>query len=94
MTPGSERVQRRRKKVKRLLIDALGGCCRICGYDRYDGALEFHHVDPTTKSFGLSQGNITRSYERMLVEAQKCVLLCATCHREVEGGIIDCPIPA
>lgn len=92
MTKNSERVQRRRKKVKRMLVEALGGACWICGYNKYMGALEFHHLDPSTKEFGLSQGNITRSYDKMLAEAKKCALLCSNCHHEVEGGIVVCPI--
>lgn len=38
------------------------------------------------KEFGLSSQGFTRSLERLRKEAKKCVLLCATCHAEVEGG--------
>jgi hypothetical protein len=30
---------------------------------------------------------VARSLERCREEARKCVLLCANCHAEVEGGI-------
>lgn len=30
-----------------MAIAYKGGKCQICGYDRYVGALEFHHLDPT-----------------------------------------------
>jgi hypothetical protein len=39
--------------VKEILVAEAGGSCLICGYDRYAGALQFHHLDPATKSFGL-----------------------------------------
>lgn len=70
-----------------LLIEEHGGACKICGYDRYHGALEFHHIDPTTKVVGLGKLQNSASIEAMRVEAKKCILLCSNCHREVEAGL-------
>jgi hypothetical protein len=84
-----EAVTRRRRRLKATLVEEAGGSCRLCGYSRYVGALEFHHLDPSQKAFGLSLGGMTRSLARARAEAQKCVLLCANCHAEVEGGLID-----
>ncbi|MFL5906373.1 MAG: helix-turn-helix domain-containing protein [Solirubrobacterales bacterium] len=80
---------RRRAKLK--LIERAGGRCVICGYDRHPGALHFHHVDPATKSFVLSRHGVTRSYSEATAEADKCVLLCANCHAEVEAGVTNLP---
>jgi Homeodomain-like domain-containing protein/helix-turn-helix protein len=82
-----DRVVARRRKVKATLVEEAGGCCSLCGYDRYIGALQFHHLDPETKLFGLGVRGVARSLERCRDEARKCVLLCANCHAEVEGGI-------
>ena len=87
----SEAVHRRRRKLKEIVVREAGGACRLCGYDRYVGALEFHHVDPTGKRFGLAQGGLTRSLDAIREEARKCVLLCSNCHAEVEGGIRALP---
>ncbi len=87
----SEAVMRRRRLVKATLVAEAGGGCVLCGYDRYVGALEFHHVDPLSKEFSLSAEGVTRSLERARAEASKCVLLCATCHAEVEGGFATLP---
>lgn len=87
----SEAVVRRRRKVKRLLVDDAGGRCCLCGYDRCIAALEFHHVVPAEKSFSLSHRGVARSLERARAEAAKCVLLCANCHAEVEAGLITLP---
>jgi hypothetical protein len=44
-------VHRRRLKAK--MVECKGGRCILCGYDRCNAALEFHHLDKTTKTFGL-----------------------------------------
>jgi transposase-like protein len=84
-----EWVARRRRKVKEILVAEAGGRCAICGYDRCIAALQFHHVDPATKSFALGHQGFTRSLARMREEAGKCVLLCANCHAEVGAGILE-----
>jgi DNA-binding transcriptional ArsR family regulator len=84
----SEAVSKRRRRLKEILVDEAGGRCVICGYDRYIGALEIHHRDARTKVFGIGNRGLTRSLEAVRAEAAKCVLLCANCHSEVEGGIV------
>jgi len=71
--------RKRRRRRKNELISARGGSCEECGYATSFGALEFHHRDPRTKEFGV--GGFTGSTDRLLVEAAKCDLLCANCHR-------------
>jgi transposase len=84
----SEAVSRRRRKLKEILVADAGGCCALCGYDRYIGALQFHHRDGARKEFGLSDRGLTRSLQAVRAEAEKCILLCANCHSEVEAGIV------
>jgi hypothetical protein len=85
-----EAVVRRRRKVKQTLVAEAGGECRMCGYSRCLAALEFHHVDPTSKKFGLSRRG-ARSIAALRCEARKCVLLCSNCHAEVETGAAKLP---
>jgi 5-methylcytosine-specific restriction endonuclease McrA len=85
----SEAVQRRREKTKVMLVEYKGGCCQICGYNRCIGALEFHHIDPSTKEFGVAESGCTRSIEVSKQEADKCILVCSNCHREIHAGLID-----
>ena len=87
----AERVVRRRRELKRILVDEAGGACAVCGYDRCLAALEFHHLDPAQKTFGLGLRGLTRSLERLRAEAAKCVLLCSNCHVEVEVGVAKLP---
>jgi transposase len=85
----SEAVTRRRRKVKKTLVDEAGGACSRCGYDRYVGALHFHHVDPENKAFSLSHTGVSRALAKGREEASKCVLLCSNCHAEIEGGFMS-----
>lgn len=87
----SEAVSRRRRRVKRILVEESGGCCIVCGYSRYPGALQFHHLRPSEKAFPLSRQGVTRSIAEARAEAKKCVLLCSNCHAEVEAGVIAVP---
>lgn len=82
-------VAKRRKKIRQMALNYLGGKCMICGYHRCSAALDFHHVDETTKSFGLSQNGITRSWKRTQQELKKCILVCANCHREIHAGLLQ-----
>lgn len=81
-------VTKRRKKLKEMLVKYKGGKCAICGYNKYYGAFDLHHTGDSPKSFGLSYKGLTRSWEKTKKEADKCVLLCSNCHREVHGGFI------
>lgn len=83
----SDAVAARRRRIKAILVEEAGGGCKLCGYDRYVGALQFHHLDPGEKRFALSVGGLTRSLDKAREEASKCVLLCSNCHAEVEAGV-------
>jgi hypothetical protein len=61
----------------------------FCGYSRYNGVFDFHHIDGKAKDFGVSLDGLTRSWERVERELNKCVLVCANCHREIHGGILQ-----
>jgi transposase-like protein len=88
----SDHVVARRRRVKLQLISEAGGACALCGYDRYVGALQFHHIDPASKDFSISGKGVTRSLDAARREALKCIVLCANCHAEVEGGVADVPV--
>jgi len=84
-------VAKRRRKIKLLSVQYKGGKCQICGYDKYVGALDLHHIDSAKKSFNIGHKGYTRSWEKTKQELDKCVLVCANCHREIEAGITQLP---
>jgi hypothetical protein len=87
-----ERVAAWRRKAKATLIEEVGGECVLCGYDRCQAALQFHHLDPSEKSFALSLRGVTKAMAELRAEAAKCIVLCANCHAEVEVGFSEVPV--
>lgn len=72
------------ERWKKRKIDAIqykGGKCEACGYDRYYGALEFHHTDPNSKDADWNKMRLW-SWDKIKAELDKCKCLCANCHRE------------
>lgn len=76
-------VSERRRKLKDMAIEYKGGKCEKCGYNKCNGALEFHHLNPEEKDFSISTSGTTKSFERIKKEIDKCILVCANCHREI-----------
>lgn len=81
-----EAVQRRRYKIKEKAVEYLGGKCCKCGYNKCLGALDFHHKDPSKKEFRIAESN-TKSWDRTKKELDKCILVCANCHRELHWDL-------
>lgn len=71
-----------RRILKEKLVEYKGGKCEICGYDKCITALEFHHLDPNEKEFTIGHNGVL-SLEKCKKEADKCILVCANCHREL-----------
>ena len=84
----NERVMRVRVAYKRKAVDLLGGKCCRCGYNKCMRALQFHHVNPEEKEFGISVAGETRAWSRLEKELKKCILLCANCHAEEEEFLL------
>ncbi|OGC56282.1 hypothetical protein A2200_00830 [candidate division WWE3 bacterium RIFOXYA1_FULL_41_11] len=84
-------VSKRRRKLKMLAVEYLGNSCNICGYNRCLAALEFHHKEGQKKDFGLSCRGLTRSWETIKKELEKCVLVCSNCHKEIHSGVVQLP---
>jgi hypothetical protein len=75
-------VNQRRFDIKRKAVEYKGGNCERCGYNKCLRALSFHHKDPSQKDFSVS-GKHCRAWERIRVELDKCMMVCANCHMEI-----------
>lgn len=80
-----------RINAKTQLIEMSGGRCQVCSYSKCFDALEFHHRDPSQKSFEISHRNVQGINDIVLAEVAKCILLCSNCHREFHAGLIKLP---
>ena len=80
-------VIKRRRKIKTLAVQYKGGRCQVCGYNKCQAALELHHIKGR-KEFGITDKGYTRSWNKVKEELDKCILVCANCHRELETGLI------
>jgi len=81
-------TQKRLRAIKEKSVEYLGGKCVKCGYDKCIEALEFHHLNPEAKEKRDNGRGIDRrkSFEKQKPELDKCILLCANCHREEHYG--------
>jgi len=71
------------KKFKEECVKYKGGKCEECGYHKSLSALEFHHKDPSEKDFEISKNKSSKfPNERVIIELEKCELLCSNCHIE------------
>ena len=73
-------VDRARYKRQRDFLGSLKLRCEKCGETRPE-VLDFHHRNPAEKDFTIGRSPI-RTEESLMVEIEKCVVLCSNCHRE------------
>ena len=73
---------REKYRKKRVEWDAFVATqkCLHCGM-KDPVCLDFHHRDPETKDYPVSQ-MLTYGWKRIMEEVDKCIVLCANCHRK------------
>lgn len=82
-----EKDRKLRKKTKTIIIEAMGGKCVCCGYSGCSSALVLHHLNPEEKEFNLKSVRRTKnSWNTIVEELRKCVLVCSNCHAEIHAG--------
>src|SRR6516165_1021351 len=90
MIAKSERDKQRRKAA----IDFINECkksaqCAHCGLAD-PRCIEFHHWNPDSKAFGISQAiRLRMNPDRIAQEMEKCVPVCSNCHAVID---IECVI--
>ena len=84
-----KRKEYRKKHLAKIKIEQeywdnykLTKGCSICGYNKCARALDFHHNGDKTESISrLIRGTLDR--EKVTIEVNKCIVVCANCHREL-----------
>lgn len=93
--PNSYKCQKKRGVERKIyFINKMGGCCSKCGYKDNIAALDFHHINPEEKGFQVDMRRLSNtSMDKLQEELNKCVVLCARCHREIHNpelqGLLD-----
>lgn len=78
---GAQNVHIKRARHKQKAVAYLGGKCSVCNYNKSLNALDFHHL--RDKEHLISQLIAkNKSWTIIKIELEKCILLCANCHRE------------
>lgn len=85
-TCANSKVIEWQRELKQKCVDLLGGKCVVCGYSNSAWGFDFHHTIPSEKEFQFSNGR-SKKFEAMEKELKKCILVCATCHREIHAGL-------
>ena len=77
-----KRYQRKRRlRLKANAVSYKGSACNHCGWSfEVLEVFEFHHPDPSEKDFHISNKS-TCSWKKVKKELDKCIMLCANCHR-------------
>ena len=74
-------------KRKYEAILNYGGKCEKCGYNKNIAALEFHHRNPEEKDFQIDMRHFSNNnLKKLRDELDKCILVCANCHRELHNN--------
>jgi len=79
-----------RRDVKECILKAFGSECGICGYNKCNEALEFHHMIPEKKDFSISSFKF-EEISKIISELKKCICVCGNCHREIHNGLTKIP---
>ena len=70
----------RQRELKKEAVAYLGGKCLDCGCSGHPAIFDFHHLDSSLKEFTIGHSKLL-SLEKIKYELDKCILLCANCHR-------------
>lgn len=83
------RSRKRRNELKEWFNAEImsGLSCTRCG-ESHSACLDFHHKEPTVKSFSIrDMVNQLRNRDWIVEEIQKCIILCSNCHRKLHHDV-------
>lgn len=90
-----ERIKENRKNFSEqstAYVESLkkAASCPICG-ESSPYALDFHHKHSEKKEFLISKGKTAYGLNKLILEINKCIIVCANCHRKIHAGVIPEP---
>lgn len=73
----------------KTVFEAKNKPCKACGGTFPAVAMDLHHINPDEKEFTINAGQNRVSHARLVKELEKCIPLCAICHRLLHAGLIE-----
>jgi hypothetical protein len=76
------------RRVRQNYINAIkNACCFKCGKKYLPKLMDFHHLDPCTKTFTVSDAvGRGAKFDIIKTEIDKCIVVCKPCHRDIHRG--------
>lgn len=77
-----EKTQNRRELYRERMAKLKDKPCADCGQSFPPFVMDFDHRNPKEKKFMISSAEaVCKPFEEVLLEVNKCDLVCANCHR-------------
>ena len=76
------------KKKANMLSEFKDTHCAFCKETFPDCCYDIHHVNPEEKLYDISFLKRHKSIDVLKEELEKCIVLCAHCHRKHHAGLI------
>ena len=90
--------ERHQERYQFLAAYKLTVGCLDCGYRHHAAALEFDHIpERGPKRFTLTRGGLGVGWPALLLELEKCEVVCSNCHhirtvvRRADVPSLECP---
>lgn len=84
-----EYARKYRRQIKNV-IDSLKetfGCCSC--FEKNAACLDMHHLDVGTKDDVISTLATRKNISKLVEELNKCICVCANCHRKIHAGMLE-----
>jgi predicted HNH restriction endonuclease len=83
-----KQIEDKNKERWNVILKELGMySCQLCGFDEHFSAIEFHHIDSSTKKKQFNNCYRLSPTSERIREVKKCVALCANCHRLLHNNV-------
>jgi hypothetical protein len=76
-------------KRKQMVRDAKSKPCQSCSKSYDPVCMDLHHIDPIIKDGMIAKFVRNASYDKLQEEIDKCMVLCAPCHRMYHAGLLS-----
>ena len=73
--------KQRYREQKLRAVEFMGGICADCKGKFHPAVYDFHHLDGSGKDMTTRRGWTALTWDKVVAELAKCIMLCANCHR-------------